>query len=77
MNLPGALAGMLGVSALLLLIGAPKADALVHFYDKYTSWTAGLLPLFYAPALATIPVLLEGRWALAWILTMQPLNGCA
>lgn len=58
--LPGALGGMLGVAALLAVVGEAGAEPLVQFYDSYLSWTAGMLPLFYVPALAVVPSLLQG-----------------
>jgi hypothetical protein len=59
--LPGALGGMLGVAALLTVIGKAGAQPLVNFYDSYLSWTAGMLPLFYVPTLAVVPSLLQGE----------------
>ncbi|WIA12341.1 hypothetical protein OEZ85_012392 [Tetradesmus obliquus] len=58
--LPGALGGMLGVAGLLAVVGEAGAEPLVQFYDSYLSWTAGMLPLFYVPALAVVPSLLQG-----------------
>jgi hypothetical protein len=53
---------MLGVAALLTMIGEAGAEPLVNFYDSYLSWTAGMLPLFYVPALAVVPSLLQGEY---------------
>jgi hypothetical protein len=52
---------MLGVAALLTMIGKTGAEPLVNFYDSYLSWTAGMLPLFYVPTLAVLPSLLQGE----------------
>jgi hypothetical protein len=52
---------MLAVAALLTVVGESTAEPLVKFYDSYLSWTAGMLPLFYVPALAVVPSLLQGE----------------
>lgn len=51
----------MGVAALLAVVGEAGAEPLVQFYDSYLSWTAGMLPLFYVPALAVVPSLLQGE----------------
>jgi hypothetical protein len=58
--MPSALGGMLGLSGLLMLFGPRAGGEMVHFYDTHLAWTSQLLPLFYVPALAVLPVLMHG-----------------
>ena len=58
--LPSALGGMLGLTGLLMVFGPKAGDEMVAFYDKHLSWTSQLLPLFYVPALAVLPALMNG-----------------
>ena len=58
--LPSALGGMLGQTGLLMVFGPRASDEMVRFYDNHLAWTSQLLPLFYVPALAVLPVLMHG-----------------
>jgi hypothetical protein len=58
--MPSALGGMLGLCGLLTVFGPRAGDEMVAYYDKHLAWTSRLLPLFYVPALAVLPVLMHG-----------------
>lgn len=58
--LPSALGGMLGLTGLLMLFGPRAGDEMVKWYDTHLGWTSQLLPLFYVPALAVLPVFMHG-----------------
>lgn len=58
--MPSALGGMLGLCGLLTVFGPRAGDEMVAYYDKHLAWTSQLLPLFYVPALAVLPVLMHG-----------------
>lgn len=58
--MPSALGGMLGLCGLLMVFGPRAGDEMVAYYDKHLAWTSQLLPLFYVPALAVLPVLMHG-----------------
>lgn len=57
---PSALAGMFGVFFLLCLVGDKTADKVLGFYAPALDWIARWLPLFYVPALVTLPLALQG-----------------
>ncbi len=57
---PSALAGMFGVLAVLLAVGERNADKIISFYSRALAWIARWLPLFYVPALVTLPLALNG-----------------
>jgi hypothetical protein len=57
---PSALAGMFGVFAVLCLVGDKNADKILRFFNPALSWIAKWLPLFYVPALVTLPLALQG-----------------
>lgn len=61
MAFPGALAGMLGTTVVLLALGKQRAEPLLQYYEQYLSWTVAVWPLLYVPVLATIPTLLHGK----------------
>jgi hypothetical protein len=58
--MPSALGGMLGLVGLLMAVGPRAGDQMVAWYDRHLAWTSQLLPLFYVPALAVLPVLMHG-----------------
>lgn len=58
--MPSALGGMLGLTGLLMVFGPRAGNEMVAWYDKHLAWTSQLLPLFYVPALAVLPVLMHG-----------------
>jgi putative effector of murein hydrolase LrgA (UPF0299 family) len=65
---PSALAGMFGVFALLCLVGDSTASKVMGMYAPALNWIARWLPLFYVPALVTLPMALNGipgEWRLA------------
>jgi hypothetical protein len=51
---------MLGLAGLLMVFGPRAGDEMVAWYDRHLAWTSQLLPLFYVPALAVLPVLMHG-----------------
>lgn len=57
---PSALAGMFGVFALLCAVGDERADRVLSAYGGALGWIARWLPLFYVPALVTLPLALRG-----------------
>jgi putative effector of murein hydrolase LrgA (UPF0299 family) len=57
---PSALAGMFGVFALLCVVGDKTADKILGWYNPALNWIARWLPLFYVPALVTLPLALNG-----------------
>ncbi|GBF88340.1 plastidal glycolate glycerate translocator, chloroplastic [Raphidocelis subcapitata] len=57
---PSALAGMFGVFALLCLVGDKSAGKILGIYGPALNWIARWLPLFYVPALVTLPLALTG-----------------
>lgn len=57
---PSALAGMFGVFVLLCLVGDNTASKLMALYTPALNWIARWLPLFYVPALVTLPMALNG-----------------
>lgn len=57
---PSALAGMFGVFGLLCIVGDKAADGVLKFYGPALTWIARWLPLFYVPALVTLPLALQG-----------------
>lgn len=58
--MPSALGGMLSLTGLLVLVGPRAGDEMVVWYDRHLGWTSKLLPLFFVPALAVLPVLMHG-----------------
>lgn len=52
--------GMFGVVALLCLVGDKAADKVLALYGPALNWIARWLPLFYVPALVTLPLALNG-----------------
>lgn len=50
----------MGLTGLLMVFGPRAGDEMVQLYDRHLSWTSKLLPLFYVPALAVLPALLDG-----------------
>jgi putative effector of murein hydrolase LrgA (UPF0299 family) len=57
---PSALAGMFGVFVLLCGVGDKAADGILGWYNPALNWIARWLPLFYVPALVTLPLALNG-----------------
>lgn len=57
---PSALAGMFGVFAVLCAVGEKSADRVLAAYAPALTWIARWLPLFYVPALVTLPLALNG-----------------
>lgn len=57
---PSALAGMFGVFVLLCLVGDTTANKVLALYQPGLNWIARWLPLFYVPALVTLPLALNG-----------------
>jgi len=57
---PSALAGMFGVFALLCAVGENAAAKVLSAYAPALTWIARWLPLFYVPALVTLPLALNG-----------------
>lgn len=57
---PSALAGMFGVFGLLCIVGDNIADKILGLYNPALSWIARWLPLWYVPALVTLPLALQG-----------------
>jgi putative effector of murein hydrolase LrgA (UPF0299 family) len=57
---PSALAGMFGVFALLCIVGDGTANKIMGMYAPALNWIARWLPLFYVPALVTLPMALNG-----------------
>jgi putative effector of murein hydrolase LrgA (UPF0299 family) len=57
---PSALAGMFGVFAVLCLVGEKPAAKILAFFNPALDWIAKWLPLFYVPALVTLPLALQG-----------------
>eukprot|EP00775_Hariotina_reticulata_P011013 gene11013-11167_t len=57
---PSALAGMFGVFVLLCLVGDSTANKVLALYQPALNWIARWLPLFYVPALVTLPLALNG-----------------
>jgi putative effector of murein hydrolase/putative effector of murein hydrolase LrgA (UPF0299 family) len=57
---PSALAGMFGVFAVLCLVGEKAANQVLAAYAPALAWIARWLPLFYVPALVTLPLALNG-----------------
>ncbi|WIA09396.1 hypothetical protein OEZ85_008802 [Tetradesmus obliquus] len=57
---PSALAGMFGVFALLCVVGDGTASKIMGMYAPALNWIARWLPLFYVPALVTLPMALNG-----------------
>eukprot|EP00878_Enallax_costatus_P011408 GHUV01011911.1.p1 GENE.GHUV01011911.1~~GHUV01011911.1.p1 ORF type:complete len:377 (+),score=93.92 GHUV01011911.1:1322-2452(+) len=51
---------MFGVFALLCLVGDNTASKLMALYTPALNWIARWLPLFYVPALVTLPMALDG-----------------
>jgi hypothetical protein len=64
---PSAVVSMVGVTALLMLMGQKNADSLVAVHDSVIApWTHDLLGLWFVPAVAIVPVLLKGMQG-AWV----------
>jgi hypothetical protein len=63
---PSALVGMFGVFALLSLAGTDAATRLMGFYGPALNWVARWLPIFYVPALVTLPLALQGIPGACW-----------
>jgi hypothetical protein len=57
---PSALAGMFGVFVVLCLVGDNAANKIMGYYNPGLNWIARWLPLFYVPALVTLPLALQG-----------------
>eukprot|EP00879_Flechtneria_rotunda_P015351 GHRR01016047.1.p1 GENE.GHRR01016047.1~~GHRR01016047.1.p1 ORF type:complete len:495 (+),score=199.38 GHRR01016047.1:155-1639(+) len=57
---PSALAGMFGAFALLCALGDKTAGKVMTMYTPALNWIARWLPLFYVPALVTLPMALDG-----------------
>lgn len=57
---PSALVGMFGVFGLLCAVGDKTADKILAFYAPALNWIARWLPIFYVPALVTLPLALQG-----------------
>jgi len=51
---------MFGVFALLCIVGEKPADKILAAYGPSLNWIARWLPLFYVPALVTLPLALQG-----------------
>jgi hypothetical protein len=57
---PSALVGMFGVFGLLCAVGDNAANKILAFYAPALNWIARWLPIFYVPALVTLPLALQG-----------------
>lgn len=57
---PSALVGMFGVFGLLCVVGDNTANKILAFYGPALNWIARWLPIFYVPALVTLPLALQG-----------------
>jgi hypothetical protein len=57
---PSALVGMFGVFGLLCAVGDNMANKVLAFYAPALNWIARWLPIFYVPALVTLPLALQG-----------------
>ncbi|KAI8465751.1 MAG: hypothetical protein J3K34DRAFT_78877 [Monoraphidium minutum] len=57
---PSSLAGMFLVVATLLALDDDKADGALEFFKPSMDWIARWLPIFYVPALVTLPLGLQG-----------------
>lgn len=57
---PSALVGMFGVFGLLCAVGDNMANKILAFYSPALNWIARWLPIFYVPALVTLPLALQG-----------------
>lgn len=57
---PSALVGMFGVFGLLCGVGDNTANKILAFYSPALNWIARWLPIFYVPALVTLPLALQG-----------------
>lgn len=57
---PSALVGMFGVFGLLCAVGDNTANKILAFYGPALNWIARWLPIFYVPALVTLPLALKG-----------------
>jgi len=57
---PSALVGMFGVFGLLCAVGDSTANKVLAFYGPALNWIARWLPIFYVPALVTLPLALQG-----------------
>jgi hypothetical protein len=57
---PSALVGMFGVFGLLCAVGDNMANKILAFYGPALNWIARWLPIFYVPALVTLPLALQG-----------------
>jgi hypothetical protein len=57
---PSALVGMFGVFGLLCAVGDGTANKILAFYSPALNWIARWLPIFYVPALVTLPLALQG-----------------
>lgn len=57
---PSALVGMFGVFGLLCAVGDNTANKILAFYGPALNWIARWLPIFYVPALVTLPLALQG-----------------
>jgi putative effector of murein hydrolase LrgA (UPF0299 family) len=51
---------MFGIFALLCLVGDKSAGKILGIYGPALNWIARWLPLFYVPALVTLPLALTG-----------------
>jgi hypothetical protein len=51
---------MFGVVALLCVVGDKNAGKILSLYGPALNWIARWLPLFYVPALVTLPLALNG-----------------
>lgn len=57
---PSALVGMFGVFGLLCAVGDNTANKIISLYSPALNWIARWLPIFYVPALVTLPLALQG-----------------
>lgn len=75
---PSALVGMFGVFGLLCAVGDNMANKILTFYGPALNWIARWLPIFYVPALVTLPLALQGIpgvlprellsvWHISWV----------
>ena len=63
---PSALVGMFGVFGLLCAVGDNTANKILSFYSPALNWIARWLPIFYVPALVTLPLALQGIPGAPW-----------
>ncbi|KAG1671561.1 hypothetical protein FOA52_011284 [Chlamydomonas sp. UWO 241] len=59
-SFPSSLVGMFGIAVMLMVVGEKAAAPVRAFFTPSLNWIAKWLPLFYVPALVTLPLALQG-----------------